>query len=129
VDIQCPIALDDERQVQMRPDIVLRDGSGIVAVADAKCKISSDGLGRTADYYQLLAYVTALALPTGLLICCQMDGDVLPRRVSVRHSGQTLESHALRLDGCIRAIEDEIEELAVRLRALGARSSRTMQAA
>jgi 5-methylcytosine-specific restriction enzyme subunit McrC len=129
VDLQHPLALDDDRHVQMRPDIILRDGPQVVAVADAKYKITSDGLGRSTDYYQLLAYVTALALPAGLLIYCQADGDVPPRRVSVRHTGQVLESHALRLDGSIRAIEDGIEELAERLRSLGVRQTRVMQAA
>lgn len=129
VDLQHRLALDEDRHVQMRPDIVLRDGSQIVTVADAKYKISSDGLGRTSDYYQLLAYVTALALPAGLLIYCQADGDAPPRQVSVRHTSQVLESHALRLDGSIRTIEDGIEELAERLRSLGARPTRVMQAA
>lgn len=129
VDFQHPVALDDARRVQMRPDIVVRDESDIVAVADAKYKVTSDGIGRTADYYQLLAYVTALALPTGLLIYCQADGEAPPHQISVRHTGQVLESYAIRLGGSTSDIEEGVEELAERLRFLGAEKFRVVQAA
>src|SRR5690606_31318381 len=52
--------LDVGRKVSMRPDIVVERRGRPVLVADVKYKVSGDGLARTADYYQLLAYCTAL---------------------------------------------------------------------
>lgn len=129
VGLQNALSLDEDLYVQMRPDIVVRDQDQIVAVADVKYKVSSDGLGRATDYYQLLAYVTALALPAGLLVYCQADGEVPPRQVTVRHTGQILESHALRLDGSLREIEDQVQKLAERLLFLRAHQSSVVQVA
>ena len=66
---------DVERQVQMKPDLTFRRAGDTVGVADIKYKLASrkesdpDGAyGRAADYYQLLAYMTALDMDEGTLI-------------------------------------------------------------
>ena len=58
---------------------------------------------RTADYYQLLAYTTALDLPEGVLIYCLADGgqpDTVghrpPRRQGAPHPGRRPHRHAWR---------------------------------
>ena len=63
--------LDEERTVAIRPDLVFRSGGSPRFVADIKYKLTDeDAGGRSADYYQLLAYTTALDLPEGVLIYC-----------------------------------------------------------
>lgn len=71
--------LDIERRVQIRPDLTLRRRGESVGVADLKYKLaeadtSTTGaagpLARHGDYYQLLAYTTALNLSEGTLIYC-----------------------------------------------------------
>ena len=71
--------LDDERQVQIKPDLTFRHRGETVGVADLKYKLaeadtSTTGpagpLARHGDYYQLLAYTTALKLGEGTLIYC-----------------------------------------------------------
>lgn len=115
VDRQPSIHFDIAQEVKMFPDLVLRTDTGVAAVADIKYKVAGDGLGRTADYYQLLAYTTALELERGLLIYCQSDGEVPPREIVVRHSGHVLRTHAVRLDGSAADIEREMQRLAAEI--------------
>ena len=92
--------LDDESQVQIRPDLTFRGRGETVGVADLKYKLadtdmSTTGaagpLARHGDYYQLLAYTTALNLNEGTLIYCadvnrdeagDPDGSAGPDRVA-----------------------------------------------
>ena len=63
--------LDEERTVTIRPDLVFRAAGAPRFVADIKYKLTDETAGgRNADYYQLLAYTTALDLPEGVLIYC-----------------------------------------------------------
>ena len=63
--------LDEEGTVAIRPDLVFRSGDAARFVADIKYKLTDDAAaGRHPDYYQLLAYTTALDLPEGVLIYC-----------------------------------------------------------
>ncbi|MDE0675990.1 MAG: hypothetical protein OXH42_01460 [Acidimicrobiaceae bacterium] len=77
--------LDDECRVQIKPDLTFRHRGETVGVADLKYKLaeadaSTTGaagpLARHGDYYQLLAYTTALKLSEGTLIyCADVDRD------------------------------------------------------
>ena len=61
---QHPDRLDEEGAVAIRPDLVFRSGGAARFVADVKYKLTDDAAaGRHPDYYQLLAYTTALDLP------------------------------------------------------------------
>ena len=63
--------LDEERSVTIRPDLLFSAKGSPRFVADIKYKLTDDtAAGRAADYYQLLAYTTALDLPEGVLIYC-----------------------------------------------------------
>ncbi len=63
--------LDEERTLTIKPDLVFRSGGFPRFVADIKYKLTDEAAGgRHADYYQLLAYTTALDLPEGVLIYC-----------------------------------------------------------
>jgi 5-methylcytosine-specific restriction enzyme subunit McrC len=81
-------------------------------VADIKYKLTADARARTADYYQLRAYTTALDLPEGVLICCLADGGQPERTVTVRHARKRLHTRAIDLTGPPAAVGSEIEQLA-----------------
>ena len=71
--------LDVEGSIRIRPDLGFESGGGEATyVADIKYKVTDDGFGREADYYQLVAYTIALEFPEGLLIYCQNDGGTPP---------------------------------------------------
>lgn len=104
------------RKVPMYPDLELWAGDELVYVGDVKYKLTGSGLARNADYYQLLAYATALGLSEGLLIYCQADGSVPDREITVRHVGTSLRTHALDLSGTPAEAENAVKGLADQLR-------------
>jgi 5-methylcytosine-specific restriction enzyme subunit McrC len=104
-------ALDEVGEVGMRPDLVFGPVNAPTYVGDTKYKIS-DGRGRDSDYYQLLAYTTALRLPEGLLIYCHSEGKAVPREITVRNAGTRLWSVALPLGGRPADVEAELQKLA-----------------
>lgn len=99
------------RKVPMYPDLELWDGKELVYVGDIKYKLTDTGLARNADYYQLLAYATALGLPEGLLIYCQAEGDVPDREIVVNVAGKSLRTHALDLRGSPSDAETAVSRL------------------
>ena len=112
---QVVVPLDVAGRVPSEPDLLFTDRSGVhMLVADTKYKLTTDGRGRSADYYQLLAYCTALGLPRGVLIYCDTDGPAPapPRSVEVRHAGTVLETFRVRLAGSAADITEELDRLA-----------------
>jgi 5-methylcytosine-specific restriction enzyme subunit McrC len=113
VDTQLPSKLDADGHIRMRPDLVFRPKAGANCyVADTKYKITATGLGLETDYYQLLAYTSALNLPEGLLIYCQHDGNAPPHQITVLSTGTRLATWALRLDRTPSDLEAELQDLA-----------------
>ena len=106
--------LDVGQNVSIRPDLRFRHpGSGSVTyVGDIKYKLTGDAQGRSADYYQLLAYTTALDLPEGVLIYCRTEGGKPAGEVTVRHAGKKLHVRAVDLSGSPSEVSEEIENLA-----------------
>jgi 5-methylcytosine-specific restriction enzyme subunit McrC len=110
---QAPATLDVGGHVHMRPDLVFRRAGVNVYVADSKYKLTTTGFGREADYYQLLAYCTALGLGDGMLIYCHDEDEVPPKQVLVRGSaGTRLSTHAVRLDGTPADVDARLASLA-----------------
>jgi 5-methylcytosine-specific restriction enzyme subunit McrC len=110
---QHPARLDVAGSVRIRPDLVFETPAGTITyVADSKYKVTADGFGRETDYYQLLAYTSALGLHEGTLIYCQHDGNVPSQQIEVRHVGNRLRTWALRLDRTPTDIEAEMRILA-----------------
>lgn len=105
VDDEPTVWLDIAHKVDMRPDLVFRKGFDLVFVADVKYKMTFTGFGRNSDYYQLLAYTTALDLSEGLLIYCQAEGQVPPREIHVRLAGKRLSTFAVDLSGPASNVE------------------------
>jgi 5-methylcytosine-specific restriction enzyme subunit McrC len=68
VDLQRGDYLDSDRQIVIRPDIVIRNGTDVIAVADAKYKrVGKKGVS-TNDVFQALGYATRYGLTECTLI-------------------------------------------------------------
>ena len=109
-------SLDEGGKVSLRPDLVWREDSTYVFVGDAKYKLIRNERVPNADLYQLLAYVTALDLPGGMLIYAEGEAD--PVIHDVRNSGKRLEVAALDLSGTLEEILHRVGKLAGRIRRL-----------
>lgn len=131
--------LDEERSVQIRPDLLFGPERSPRFVADIKYKLTDESAGGSnADLYQLLAYTTALDLPAGMLIYC-LDADdpqssatvgsslgenvtdmTTPfptatgtfSSVVVRHTGTVLHTYALDLSGTPSEVDRNMQTLA-----------------
>ena len=106
------VHLGQGRRIAMNPDLTFLDGGSTVYVADVKYKLTGSGIGRSSDYYQLLAYTTAMNLPEGLLIYCQDDGSIPEREVVVHHAGKRLRTYPVPLVGSPKHVEQAVIDLA-----------------
>ena len=126
-----------ERKLEIKPDLLFRSDGAPRFVADIKYKLTDEAAGgRHADYYQLLAYTTALDLPEGVLIYCldanrpdslddngsftessgrepaSSSGAAAASSVRVRHAGKVLHTYALDLSGTADDVARNVNELA-----------------
>lgn len=108
--------LDVEGRINLRPDLVWRDGGVCRFVGDAKYKNLTDRAVPEGDLYQLLAYVTAANLPGGMLIYAQ--GEVDTADYKVRHCGKRLQVAALDLSGSLEEALGRVKVLAKEIKAL-----------
>ena len=109
-------ATGERGRVNLRPDLVWQDGSRCVFVGDVKYKSIDDERARNSDLYQILAYVTALDLPGGLLVYAK--GEAEAAQYQVRHSGKLLEVDALDISGPLEYVLQRVRGLAERVRVL-----------
>jgi len=110
------IHLAKSRRVKLEPDLTWWDGETCTFVGDAKYKrVRVEGVPN-ADLYQLLAYVTALDLPGGLLIYA--EGEAETATYDVRNSGKRLEVAALDLGGTLDEVLKRVDFLADKIRTL-----------
>jgi len=110
---------DKGKSVWLKPDLSWWENSTTCTfVGDAKYKDLTTKPARHTDLYQLLAYVTTLNLPGGLLIYAQ--GGAGTTTYTVRHSGKRLEVFALDLSCSLDDILARIETLARKIRSLRA---------
>ena len=118
----CSLAVGDK--INLRPDLVWKDGGVCRFVGDVKYKNLNKGPddGGTAhhapneDLYQLLAYVTAANLPGGMLIYAK--GEANAGCYKVRHCGKVLKVAALDLSGSLDAVLGRVKELAKEIEAM-----------
>lgn len=100
------------RQVRMKPDLEFRQRGKTVYVGDVKYKLTAEARARNADYYQLLAYTTALDVSEGVLVYCLADGGRPERSVTVRNAGKVLHTRAIDLSGPPDAVAAELNAVA-----------------
>ena len=117
------VRLDEEGRVRLYPDISWWEGGRCLFVGDAKYKNITDRIVPNADLYQLLAYTTALNLPSGMLIYAKGEADELVHRV--RHSSKRLEVTALDLAGTLEDVLARVEKLSDRVREMRNEARRT----
>ena len=84
-----------------------------VWVGDAKYKNLTKRNDRVPneDLYQMLAYTTALDLPSGTLIYAQ--GDAEPRTYVVNYAGKRLEVVALDISRPLEEVLEQVRDIAV----------------
>ena len=109
-------SLDCERHIHLRPDLTWWEGPRCIFVGDAKYKKIVHDRVPNADLYQLLAYVTALGLPGGLLIYAKDEAE--PRKYHIRHSDKLLEVAALDLAGTLDEVLARVDGLAEKIKEL-----------
>jgi 5-methylcytosine-specific restriction enzyme subunit McrC len=113
-----PTPLARSGNLKMLPDLVFRRGDANVYVGDAKYKLST-GPGRLTDYYQLLAYATAMGLSEGVLIYAQDPGDTadplgddLVHSSQIRNTETTLHVYRVPMSGTAADLERSVQRLA-----------------
>ncbi|MCE2405804.1 MAG: restriction endonuclease [Dehalococcoidia bacterium] len=119
-------SLDKDGRVSLRPDLTWWRDRECIFVADVKYKNVDQGRVPNTDLYQLLAYVTALDLPAGLLVYAEGEADVAT--YNVRCSGKRLEVVALDLSGALDQVLARVGCLARKVRGLGDEARRRASA-
>ena len=114
--------LDQAGSVNLRPDLTWWHGGNCLFVGDAKYKKVIVQHVPNADLYQLLAYVTALDLPGGMLIYAKGEDEQAVHMV--RHSGKRLEVEALDLSQPLEAVLKDVGKVGHRIKALRDRARR-----
>ena len=120
-------SLDTEGKVGLRPDLTWWQAGRCVFIGDAKYKRIQYERVPNADLYQLLAYVTALDLPGGLLVYAQ--GEATPADYVIRNSDKRLEVAALDLSGTLVDVLERVDALAERVKKLRNEAVRIARAA
>ncbi len=111
------IHLAENNRVGLEPDLTWWDGNTCTFVGDAKYKRFESV--HNADLYQLLAYVTALDLPGGLLVYAAGAADAADAAsYAVRHSGKRLEVATLDLGGTLEIVLRRVKCVAGKIRKL-----------
>jgi 5-methylcytosine-specific restriction enzyme subunit McrC len=103
--------LDAEDRIHLRPDIVLRHRGRMGAVADCKYKrIAGQSEFINHDYYQVLAYCTALGVRRGALIYPKHEV-ALGDTIQVRGSDVAIERLTIDLSGTPSDLRGEVDLL------------------
>jgi len=116
------LVLDEDRKVNLKPDLSWWDGGTCVFAGDVKYKnVNPNGVIHP-DLYQMLAYTIAADLPGGLLIYAAGETDDASHQVV--HAGKTLRVLTLDLEGEPDDILAQIDGVADQVRLLRAASWR-----
>lgn len=104
------VVLDQAQQVRLEPDLSWWVAGRCLFVGDAKYKrVNARGI-KHPDLYQLLAYTTALDLPSGLLIYAA--GEAERAEHTVVYSGKRLRVATVNLSGDATDILADVERIA-----------------
>ncbi|WP_419917646.1 McrC family protein [Candidatus Poriferisocius sp.] len=104
------LCLDEAGSIRMHPDLSWWQGKQCRFIGDVKYKQTDDGMGKHADLYQLLAYVTAAGLDEGLLIYAA--GESEPATHEIPMAGKRLRVETLNLAATPEEILGQVEQIA-----------------
>lgn len=112
------VPLDEAKRLNMKPDLVFQKYQQPIFVGDVKYKLSS-GSGRISDYYQLLAYTTAMKLNEGVLVYAQnpndqteLGSDDLVQTTLIKNTDKVIHVYRLPLSGTAAELEIALAQLA-----------------
>lgn len=108
--------LDERGSIRLKPDISWWRNGAPVAVVDAKYKKLTDARFPNADAYQMLAYCTAMQLPTGFLVYAK-DKTTSERKYEVVHGGPELRVQTIDVELSPADVLAQVTELAAKLAA------------
>ena len=107
---QDSMRLDVLGTMTIRPDLVLREGSRVVAVADTKYKLLDDtGHVPNADVYQLVTYCARLGLSVGHLVYASDHAP--PDPVQVIGTDVSVVVHAVDITRPVLLVEEQVRHL------------------
>ena len=110
--------LDEDRKVQIIPDLRLLSGGRDLLVADIKYKVvGSLEQAANSDLYQATAYASSMGLTDAVLITCGPEHDGA-RRVTLRQSGIRLHLFPVHLAGDNANLRRQVGAVADHLAAL-----------
>jgi 5-methylcytosine-specific restriction enzyme subunit McrC len=107
--LQKPEYLDKNKEIRMRPDIVITKNKNPVLILDTKYKRLDAGQVKHADIYQMYVYCSTLKVNRGLLI--YGEGEGAEYRARVPEDGLDIETVVLNLGGSCREFREECERL------------------
>jgi 5-methylcytosine-specific restriction enzyme subunit McrC len=117
IDADEDVWLDEGRALTMAPDLIVRRGGDVVIVGDASYSMGADGYLASRDYLNLVAYTSAMGLPTGLLVHCNTER-APENEIVIRNAGTRILCRPIRLDGSYSAVSRSIDALADLVREL-----------
>lgn len=104
-------SFDDLDWMKIKPDVVHVTRGKPRIIVDAKYKRASPrGRYPPSDYYQMLAYCNALAVPVGWLVYAQGLRDKVSRRI--RNTSIEIVEYPLRLEEAPSSLLDQVADLA-----------------
>ncbi|MGO4650236.1 McrC family protein [Arthrobacter sp. 2RAF22] len=106
-------SLDTAGSISLIPDMLWKDTRGVRAVIDAKYKAPKNASYPNADIYQMLAYCTRFALPSGHLIYAK--GEEEPRVHEIIGRDTSIYCHAIDLDQIPGALLHQVRRLAFKI--------------
>lgn len=114
---ECPsLFLDSARRIALEPDLSWWSAKTCRFVGDVKYKAVNVAGVKHPDLYQLLAYLTASGLRSGLLVYAAGEGK--PATHDITLAAKLLHVRALELGGNLDVLRHEVHDLAVLVRRL-----------
>jgi 5-methylcytosine-specific restriction enzyme subunit McrC len=108
---------DEDYRKELEPDLLWAPDGTLRFVGDAKYKrIFADNMPN-ADLYQMLAYIVAANLPSGLLIYPKDEAEETTLRVA--KLGRTIETRTLDISAEPKDIRESVARIAERIRSMG----------
>lgn len=109
------LCFDQDEKIKLEPDLVWAPHGALRFVGDAKYKRTTYDNMPNADLYQMLAYIVAANLPSGMLIYPR-NGETKDVSLSVVNIGRTIEIRTLDISAEPRDILASVASIADQVR-------------